>query len=262
MGLLARLRPGRRHARRGRAQGHQAGGVGAGGPGLPAAALRRRRATSATACPSSRSWSGCCWSSACSRARRPSCAGVMLVAFVIGIASAWARGLTIDCGCFGQGGTIAASRRITSRRYCGTWGSCCVRPGSRPAAHGIQPRTTPVRRGKVRAMSTKATRPSGQDRGGRAPRRRGGANRIVVATVVAVLAIAAIVIGVIVADQGKKADPRRGAARCRRTPPPWGPGSWSTRPPRPARRRWTSTATSSARPVPPSRRSSATSWWA
>jgi uncharacterized membrane protein YphA (DoxX/SURF4 family) len=32
--------------------------------------------------------------------------GVLLVAFVIGIASAWARGLSIDCGCFGEGGTV------------------------------------------------------------------------------------------------------------------------------------------------------------
>lgn len=28
---------------------------------------------------------------------------VLLVAFVVGIASAWARGLSIDCGCFGGG---------------------------------------------------------------------------------------------------------------------------------------------------------------
>lgn len=34
-------------------------------------------------------------------------ATLMMVAFVIGIASAWARGLSIDCGCFGGGGTIA-----------------------------------------------------------------------------------------------------------------------------------------------------------
>ena len=54
-------------------------------------------------------------------------------------------------------------------------------------------------------MSTKAT-----DRRAKieaaAPKGRGGANKIVVATIVAVLAIAAIVTGVIVADQGKKAD--------------------------------------------------------
>jgi uncharacterized membrane protein YphA (DoxX/SURF4 family) len=29
---------------------------------------------------------------------------LLFVAFIIGIASAWARGLTIDCGCFGGGG--------------------------------------------------------------------------------------------------------------------------------------------------------------
>lgn len=31
---------------------------------------------------------------------------VLFVAFIIGIASAWARGLSIDCGCFGGGGVI------------------------------------------------------------------------------------------------------------------------------------------------------------
>jgi uncharacterized membrane protein YphA (DoxX/SURF4 family) len=36
--------------------------------------------------------------------------GILMVAFIIGIASAWARGLTIDCGCFGGGGTIAAAQ--------------------------------------------------------------------------------------------------------------------------------------------------------
>ena len=36
--------------------------------------------------------------------------GLLMVAFIIGIASAWARGLTIDCGCFGGGGTVAASQ--------------------------------------------------------------------------------------------------------------------------------------------------------
>jgi len=29
---------------------------------------------------------------------------LLLVAFIVGIASAWARGLSIDCGCFGGGG--------------------------------------------------------------------------------------------------------------------------------------------------------------
>lgn len=35
--------------------------------------------------------------------------GLLMVAFIIGVGSAWARGLTIDCGCFGGGGTVAAN---------------------------------------------------------------------------------------------------------------------------------------------------------
>jgi uncharacterized membrane protein YphA (DoxX/SURF4 family) len=30
--------------------------------------------------------------------------GLLFIAFIIGIASVWARGITIDCGCFGGGG--------------------------------------------------------------------------------------------------------------------------------------------------------------
>jgi uncharacterized membrane protein YphA (DoxX/SURF4 family) len=33
---------------------------------------------------------------------------LLMLAFVIGIASAWARGLRIDCGCFGGGGPLKA----------------------------------------------------------------------------------------------------------------------------------------------------------
>lgn len=33
--------------------------------------------------------------------------GVLMLAFSIGIAQAWARGLSIDCGCFGGGGQVA-----------------------------------------------------------------------------------------------------------------------------------------------------------
>ena len=33
---------------------------------------------------------------------------VLMLGFVIGISSAWARGLRIDCGCFGSGGQLAA----------------------------------------------------------------------------------------------------------------------------------------------------------
>jgi uncharacterized membrane protein YphA (DoxX/SURF4 family) len=33
---------------------------------------------------------------------------VLLVVFLVGVGSAWARGLQIDCGCFGEGGEVAA----------------------------------------------------------------------------------------------------------------------------------------------------------
>jgi uncharacterized membrane protein YphA (DoxX/SURF4 family) len=35
--------------------------------------------------------------------------GLLMLGFVVGIVSAWARGLSIDCGCFGGGGTIDAA---------------------------------------------------------------------------------------------------------------------------------------------------------
>jgi uncharacterized membrane protein YphA (DoxX/SURF4 family) len=35
-------------------------------------------------------------------------AGLLMAAFVFGISWAWAKGLQIDCGCFGGGGTVAA----------------------------------------------------------------------------------------------------------------------------------------------------------
>jgi uncharacterized membrane protein YphA (DoxX/SURF4 family) len=36
---------------------------------------------------------------------------LLLGAFVVGIASAWARGLRIDCGCFGGGGDLTGDQR-------------------------------------------------------------------------------------------------------------------------------------------------------
>ncbi len=38
---------------------------------------------------------------------------LLMAAFVVGIASAWARGLQIDCGCFGSGGTLATGESPT-----------------------------------------------------------------------------------------------------------------------------------------------------
>jgi uncharacterized membrane protein YphA (DoxX/SURF4 family) len=62
---------------------------------------------------------------------------LLLVAFLIGIAQAWARGLTIDCGCFGGGGTVTAEETNYLQRLledvgllaCGLWLSW------RPDAH-------------------------------------------------------------------------------------------------------------------------------
>ena len=36
--------------------------------------------------------------------------GIVLLAFIGGVAQSWARGLTIDCGCFGGGGEVAAGQ--------------------------------------------------------------------------------------------------------------------------------------------------------
>jgi uncharacterized membrane protein YphA (DoxX/SURF4 family) len=40
-------------------------------------------------------------------------AAVLLVLFIAGIVSAWARGLQIDCGCFSKGGELGAGQRPT-----------------------------------------------------------------------------------------------------------------------------------------------------
>jgi uncharacterized membrane protein YphA (DoxX/SURF4 family) len=62
--------------------------------------------------------------------------GLLMLAFLVGIISAWARGLTIDCGCFGGGGTIAAAQthylsetlRDVGLALCATW--LVVRPST------------------------------------------------------------------------------------------------------------------------------------
>lgn len=61
---------------------------------------------------------------------------VLMVLFIAGIASAWARGLTIDCGCFGGGGEVAPGETQYPQRIaediaftlCGVW--LIVRPRS------------------------------------------------------------------------------------------------------------------------------------
>lgn len=62
--------------------------------------------------------------------------GLLMLAFVVGIAQAWARGLTIDCGCFGGGGQIDADEtnygweiaRDLGLALCGAW--LLLRPAS------------------------------------------------------------------------------------------------------------------------------------
>lgn len=36
--------------------------------------------------------------------------GLMYLVYIVGIAQAWARGLSIDCGCFSEGGQVAAEQ--------------------------------------------------------------------------------------------------------------------------------------------------------
>ena len=52
----------------------------------------------------------CACSSGCSPGSPRSCRRCCCVAFIIGISSAWARGLSIDCGCFGGGRARPATR--------------------------------------------------------------------------------------------------------------------------------------------------------
>jgi uncharacterized membrane protein YphA (DoxX/SURF4 family) len=40
-------------------------------------------------------------------------AGVFMVVFIAAVSSAWARGLAIDCGCFGGGGDLQATQNTT-----------------------------------------------------------------------------------------------------------------------------------------------------
>ena len=61
---------------------------------------------------------------------------LLMVVFIAGIVSAWARGLSIDCGCFGGGGEIAPGETQYPRKIaedigvalCGLW--LIVRPRS------------------------------------------------------------------------------------------------------------------------------------
>ena len=68
--------------------------------------------------------------------------GLLMLAFIAGITSAWARGLTIDCGCFGGGGSVAANKtkylqeilRDSGLALCAAW--LVLRPRSRWSLDG------------------------------------------------------------------------------------------------------------------------------
>ena len=63
-----------------------------------------------------------------------------MVVFIIGISSVWGRHISLDCGCFGNGGPVDRSWRLTQRTYaldilrdlglalCGIW--LAIRPRS------------------------------------------------------------------------------------------------------------------------------------
>lgn len=61
---------------------------------------------------------------------------LLMLAFIAGVAQAWARGLTIDCGCFSSGGQVATGAteypqtiaRDLGFVVAGAW--LCWRPGS------------------------------------------------------------------------------------------------------------------------------------
>jgi len=71
-------------------------------------------------------------------------AAVLLVLFIAGIASAWARGLQIDCGCFSKGGELGAGQAPTYGReilrdlfFLGLAGILLWRPRTRVSVDGI-----------------------------------------------------------------------------------------------------------------------------
>ncbi|MFF4031467.1 MauE/DoxX family redox-associated membrane protein [Streptomyces sviceus] len=83
----------------------------------------------------------------------------VLVAFVAGIVQAWARGLSIDCGCFGGGGQVSAGRTEYPMEIARDLGFLALalvlvrRPATRLSADGLLARhsarsASPVTEGK------------------------------------------------------------------------------------------------------------------
>ena len=121
----------------------------------PAAAVRAVRAYRMLAEPLVARWPSAClssrspWGWPCSLGvfvrTAAIAAAVLLVVFVAAVGSARARGLQIDCGCFGNGGQVAAGETAYPSRSSGT--SPCSSPRSRsPGARrpaSPSPRTSP-----------------------------------------------------------------------------------------------------------------------
>ncbi len=59
---------------------------------------------------------------------------VLLVVFLVGVGSAWARGLQIDCGCFGNGGQVAAGQTAYPLEVLRDGALLLVAPRPRPVA--------------------------------------------------------------------------------------------------------------------------------
>ena len=74
---------------------------------------------------------------------------LLFLAFIIGISSAWARGLSIECGCFGGGGEIPDASAAYPGEIARDVGLLAlslwlvVRPASRLALDNVLFRTTP-----------------------------------------------------------------------------------------------------------------------
>ena len=133
------------------------------------------RPSSAGDCRSSRSRSGCCCWPASPPGRPPLATAVLLVVFIAAVASAAARGLSIDCGCFGGGGPVPPGQTAYGRRD---------RPGPRSA--GCRPAGwSPGRRagsawsGRDEPSAEQARRPAPRavDPAGGAGRAGGGGGR-------------------------------------------------------------------------------------
>lgn len=76
--------------------------------------------------------------------------GLLMIVFIAGIISAWARGLSIDCGCFGTGGPVTPGQeqylpeilRDLGLTAAAVW--LVVRPGTPWSLDALLPQTSPT----------------------------------------------------------------------------------------------------------------------